>query len=108
MISDNLRNHIVTAIKQQCKEKGIKISVLLREAESSQHLIDDWQNGKTEPSFPTLSRICKVLNIDVEELFKMSQKLTETQAKILDEWRSLSDMEKQSLLKYITAMKAYH
>ena len=109
MIKESLTVQIVTAIKRKCKEQHIKISELLRAAGTTQHLIDDWQNKRSEPSLPVLNRICEVLNIEIWELFMSKQtNLTESQNTLLGEWRNLSSNEKGALFAYIDAMKSNH
>lgn len=109
MKEESLNIQIVTAIKTKCREQHIKISELLRAAGTSQHLIDDWQNERSEPSFPVLNRICAVLNIEIEELFTTDQMaLTDSQRNLLNEWHNLSSKEKSALFSYIEAMKANH
>ena len=100
---------IVEKIKFVCKSQNLKINALLRKAGVSPNLVDDWQNDRSEPSFPTLIEICNVLNITLEELFitdKLS--LTSSQERILNEWKNLSNQEKRAIFDYIVALKSNH
>lgn len=109
MRNESLTIQIVSAIKTKCKERHLKISELLRTVGTTQHLIADWQNGRCEPSFPVLGRICQVLNIAIVELFGDEQlQLTDSQKSLLADWRELSPSEKQALFTYIDAMKSNH
>jgi len=101
--------NIVSKIKSICKSKNIKISALLSEAGLSAHLIDDWQDNKTEPSFPALFKICDVLQINISDLFITGDiQLTQSQMEILTEWRGLSNQEKSAIFSYIDALKSNH
>lgn len=92
-----------------CKSQNLKISALLKKAGLSPNVFDDWQNEKTEPSFPALFEICRALNIDIAELFSThSLSLTDSQLKLLAEWKHLSDPEKQAVFDYISAMRSNH
>ncbi len=98
-------SEISEKIKAYCYERNMKVSELLRISSLSAHLIDDWQNGKTEPSFPALIRICESLSIDIKDLFVGGQRLTVSQIEILEEWRVLSDIQRSAIFDYIDAMK---
>ena len=100
---------IVEKIKSICKLQNLKISELLKKAGLSPNVVEDWHNNKKEPSFPALLEICKVLNIEIEDLFRVSQlRLTNSQANLLREWNTLNDKEKQALQDYIMALKSNH
>ena len=102
-------NSIVERIKSLSKERNLKISVLLRKAELSPNVIDDWQNKKTEPSIPALCKICEVLNIDIGDLFTTSElQLTQSQMDLLKEWNLLNAQEKQAIFDYISALLSNH
>ena len=109
MISQELINHIVNVIKFHCKEQGMSINRLLLQAKSTKHLIDDWMHGRSEPSLPALIRLCEILNIQIDELFKnQDTSMTESQDRLLREWHCLSPIERKSVSSYIEAMKEYH
>lgn len=100
---------IVKKIKSICKLQNLKISELLKKAGLSPNVVEDWQNNRTEPSFPALFEICKVLNIDIKDLFATQElRLTNLQANIIKEWETLNDKEKQAIYDYITALKSNH
>lgn len=44
-------------------------SKMLLSAKLSAHLIDDWQNGRAEPSFSALQAIGEVLGADLKDFF---------------------------------------
>ena len=98
---------IVEKIKSVCKLRNLKISELLKKAGLSPNVVEDWHNNKKEPSFPALFEICKVLNIEIEDLFRVSQlRLTNSQVNLLKEWNALNNVEKQAIIDYISALKS--
>ena len=100
---------LVNKIKFFCNSQNLKISALLKKAVLSPNIIDDWQNNKTEPSFPALLQICNVLQIQLKDLFKTEDlSLTVSQSNILAEWKTLGDNEKRAVFDYITALKSNH
>lgn len=109
MNKESLIQSIIKTIKANSKEQNCKISELLRKARVSPHIIDDWQSGKSDPSFSVLFRLCDVLNIEMRELFTENEDaLTDSQKAIIEEWCLLSPMQKEALFLYIDAMKSNH
>lgn len=106
MLPDTLSDDIVRRIKKRCECKRLSINALLRRAGLSPHLIDDWKNRKAEPSVAALEKICRELDMDLGDLFANSEHTyTETQRRILEDWRTLSEEEKTAIFKYIEAMR---
>ena len=97
---------IVAFIKRKSRERGLSINKMLFQAKLSAHLIDDWQNGRAEPSFSALQAIGEVLGVEPKDFFSDAPALTEVQVQILSEWRGLSGAQKDALTLYIEAMKS--
>lgn len=99
---------IVEFIKRKSRERGLSINKMLLSAKLSAHLIDDWQNGRAEPSFSALQAIGEVLGVDLKDFFSDAPALTEAQENILSEWREMSGAQKDALALYIEAMNSRH
>ena len=97
---------IVEFIKRKSRERGLSINKMLFQAKLSAHLIDDWQNGRAEPSFSALQAIGEVLGLGLKDFFSDAPALTEAQENILSEWRDLSGAQKDALALYIQAMNS--
>ena len=98
--------NIVSHIKMKCREFGLSINKMLFQAKLSAHLIDDWQNGRAEPSLTALQSIGNVLGIDPKEFFSDLPILTQAQSEIISQWRELNNEQKDALVLYIEAMKS--
>lgn len=103
-----MRNEIIIKkIYELCDSQQISDADLLSKASLSTHLIRDWAANKSVPSLPALKSICEVLNVDISYLFKTEEdSFTQSQRKILNEWRQLSVEEKEAINLYISALKS--
>lgn len=94
-------------IKKLRKQKGISQKSLAEQADISYSFMSDIENGKSNPSFDKLQRICSVLNVDFS-YFLGSTVNTEEDSKIyhdilsyINEVRLWSEDDQLELLHYL-------
>ena len=82
---------IVEFIKRKSRERGLSINKMLLSAKLSAHLIDDWQNGRAEPSFSALQAIGEVLGVDdfLKILCNIMKRILWQQKAILGMWGNI-------------------
>jgi transcriptional regulator with XRE-family HTH domain len=65
----------VIALKIQIKEaakgkKGWSLYRLAKELNLPQQTVYSWANGRTQPSYDNMDRLCSVLGCSIDELFQ--------------------------------------
>jgi len=72
----------------------------------STNAIYDWFKKGSMPTLQNIVKICEAMEISLETFFcGGNYKYTEEENKILQEWFSLSDLEKQTILKLMETFK---
>ena len=69
--------------------------------------IYDWNKIGAVPSLPNIIKICEAMGITLEYFFcGGNYQLTDEESLILNKWVSLSDFEKNSVMKLIESFNA--
>lgn len=99
------------------EEKGITQKEFSEQTGISQSTISDWKRKKTNPSADKILKICETLNVTPYELLSERNDmvvdkvdyliaLNDQEAVLLEEFRSLSNREKDRLMGYLDALKS--
>ena len=92
-------------IKYLRKVKGWSTTRLARKADVSQPHLRNIENNKSNPSIVVLKLICDSLNVTLEEFFKDSTVDSLRDDPLLERIYSLTDEQKDALLKFLDTMK---
>ena len=103
-------------IKELRKEKSMNQIALGMELNFSQKIISEYENGKVEPSITTLKKLASIFNTSVDYIIeytdikqpidKIAQsELSETECKLLNEFRCLPKEKQNIALGNIMGLK---
>lgn len=92
-------------IKYLRKVKGWSATGLARKADISQSHLRNIENNRHNPSIVVLKLICDSLNVSLEEFFKDSTVDSLRNDPLLERIYSLTDEQKDALLKFLDTMK---
>lgn len=103
-------------IKELRKEKSMNQIALGMELNFSQKIISEYENGKVEPSITTLKKLASIFNTSVDYIIeytdirqpidKIAQsELSETECKLLNEFRCLPKEKQNIALGIIMGLK---
>ena len=67
---DNIRNKLIEAIKNS----GLSQTELAKELNVNQSMISDYLRGKKMPSIETFANLCKILDIDSNDILCINDK----------------------------------
>lgn len=70
----------------------------------TQENISSWEKGKTQPKFKTIPKLCQILEITPNQLFRVEEKgffLSEKSLKILNILRLLKESDQTIIIKMI-------
>lgn len=97
---------IVLRINELANKKGWSFYELSKQTGISTNTIYNWQKGAV-PSLSNVVTVCEAFGITVEQFFcgLDSYMLSDDEKKILQEWFSLSDLEKRAILDMIETFK---
>lgn len=101
-------NYIVNRIEELCKKKNMSRYRLSQKSGISQSSISNLFNRKSLPSLITLDKICNGLDITLSQFFLQDETtvdLTDEQSCILEEWSSLTEIEKELVKAYIQGIR---
>jgi transcriptional regulator with XRE-family HTH domain len=63
-------------IKQFAKEqRGISVYRLSKLLKYNQQTVYSWANGRTQPSYESMDRLCKILNCTLDDLFEVEKEV---------------------------------
>ncbi len=98
--------NVTERIKELMTLKGWSSYELSNQTGISTNAIYDWFKIGSMPTMQNIVRICEAMEISLEQFFcGGSYKYTEEENKILQDWFSLSDLEKQTILKLMETFK---
>ena len=98
--------NLVDRINELLSMKGWTAYELSKQTGISANTIYDWNKGAI-PSLANVVKVCEALDITVEQFFcgLDSYQLTVDEKKILQEWLTLSDFEKNAIINVIETFK---
>ncbi len=99
--------NIVERINELINKKGWSIYELSKQTGISTNAIYDWNKINAVPSLSNIVKICEALEISLGQFFCgfEAYQLSEDENKILQEWFTLSDLEKDAILRMIEVFK---
>lgn len=97
---------VVGRIKELTDAKGWSFYELAKQAGISANAVYEWDKGAA-PALSSILSICEVMGISEEQFFcgDDGYQLTEEEKFILNEWFTLSDLEKKAVLSMIDTFK---
>lgn len=97
---------IVERINELINQKGWSCYELSKHSGIATNTIYGWQNGAV-PTLSNIMKVCDALKITTEQFFCKikSYDLAEDEKKILNEWMTLTDLEKSAILNMIDVFK---
>ena len=100
-------NEVIIRLKRLLKKKGWSRYDLSKKTGISPNSLYSWINSGIVPSLANIERICNAANITIEQFFydKGVDKLSDEESKLLNDWITLSDKEKQAIFLTIEAFK---
>jgi len=98
--------NVVERINELITLKGWSPYELSNQTGISTNAIYDWFKKGSMPTLQNIVKICDAMEISLERFFcGGNYKYTDEENKILQEWFSLSDLEKQTILKLMETFK---
>ncbi len=98
--------NVTERIKELMDLKGWTAYELSNQTDISTNAIYDWFKKGSMPTMQNIVKICNTMEISLEEFFcGGNYKYTDEENKILKEWFSLSELEKESVLKLMETFK---
>ncbi len=98
--------NVTERIKELITLKGWSMYELSNQTGISTNAIYDWYKIGATPTLQNIVKICEAMEISLEEFFcGGSYQYTEEENKILQAWFTLSDLEKQTVLKLMDTFK---
>ena len=94
---------VVKRINDLLAQKGWSNYELSKQTNISTNTIYDWNKSGAVPSLSNIAKICEVLGITLGQFFcgTESYALSPEEERILREWFSLSDLEKDKIRRMI-------
>lgn len=99
--------NLVERINELLDQKGWTGYELSKQTGISTNAIYDWNKAGATPSLANIVKICEALGITLGQFFCGSEayQLTEDEDRILQEWFTLSDLEKDAVRRMIETFK---
>jgi len=98
---------ILEKVKRLQKERGWNNAQLAKNAKLPPTTIQNLYKRNNQPTFPTLQAVCAAYGITVSQFFSDSNvplDLTPEQARLLEQWNSLTDEQKEALFILMKSM----
>jgi transcriptional regulator with XRE-family HTH domain len=98
---------ILNKIKKLQNERGWSESRLAEEAGLTPSTVSSLYKRNNLPTIPTLQALCAAFGITVAQFFAGNDAppdLSDEQAALLEHWNTLTDAQKEALLRLIKAM----
>lgn len=94
-------------IKELMDERGWTIYELAKRSGLSQTTISNMWKRNTEPTIPSLRAICDGFGLSLAQFFAENNQveLTDEQREFFSKWSSLSQEQKDMLMKLVNSMK---
>ena len=94
---------VVKRINELLEQKGWSNYELSKQTNISTNTIYDWNKSGATPSLSNIMKVCEVLGITLGQFFCGTEQyeLQPDEERILREWFSLSDLEKETVRKMI-------
>ena len=95
---------LIERIEKILKEKNMSRYRLARRSKLPQSSITNLLNTKHTPTIQNLEKVCNALDMTLAQFFSTDNTrpdLTEEQARILDKWNKLKDIEKSIVEAYM-------
>jgi len=95
------REHLARRVRQARVQKGMTQQELAEEVDAAVQTVSRWESAKLWPSLPTIYRLAKILNVEIEALVGEGPAgLSSKEAEVVESWRQL-DTEGQAKNGYI-------
>lgn len=95
-------------IKKLMEERSWTEYKLAKEANLSHSTVSNMFNRNNAPTLPTLETICKAFGITLAQFFSEgdnSAEMTAEQRNLFSKWSTMTDEQKEALLKLMNTMK---
>ena len=99
--------NLVDRINELLVQRGWTGYELSKQTGISTNAIYDWNRSGATPSLANIVKICEAMGITLGQFFCGSEayQLSDDENKILQEWFTLSDLEKDAILHMIETFK---
>ena len=95
-------------IKELMGERGWTEYKLAKEAHLSHSTVSNMFNRNNAPTLPTIEAVCKAFGLTLAQFFSEGDsptEMTEEQRILFSKWSTLSDEQKEALLRLMDTMK---
>ena len=98
---------ISARVDELIKQKGWTAYELAKQTGISTNTVYDWYRKGSVPSLANVLKICSTLDITAEQFFcgKNGYGLSKDESHLLNEWFTLSELEKEAVLNMIETFK---
>ncbi|MGN0480835.1 MAG: helix-turn-helix domain-containing protein [Lachnospiraceae bacterium] len=106
-------NDILDKVRQLCNDKNWTMYRLAKESDIAYSNLNNMMNRNTQPSIPTLKKICNGLGLTLSEFFDDTKdistsghriELNAKETQIIEYYRNLSDNDKELLRTYLAGL----
>ena len=101
------KNIIIQRILDLCSQKHYSLYRLAKESNIPNTTLTNMVRTDTMPTFPTIQKICKGLDISIPQFFMSEdffQCLTDNQREILRLWESLDKKQRLQAMAYLEGL----
>lgn len=101
------KNIIIQRILDLCSQKHYSLYRLAKESNIPNTTLTNMVRTDTMPTFPTIQKICKGLDISIPQFFMSEdyfQSLTDNQREILRLWESLDKKQRLQAMAYLEGL----